>query len=90
MEFELSVSSEDLIKGEIYDIYDQEFNWHLLDAVEAEHFRKGESYNATARGVDGASYSVNIKIPSDGPWFLVVDLQGREKERSVILDLEIA
>lgn len=88
-EFDLNVGAGDLVVGEICDVYEQPFNWSLLDSAGIESFRRNESYAPVDYGTDEVSYHVEMKIPSNGFWSLIIDLSGREKERCILLDLEV-
>jgi hypothetical protein len=88
-EFDLNVGAGDLMVGEICDVYEQPFNWYLLDNAGVESFRRNESYAPVDYGTDEVSYKVEMKIPSNGFWSIVIDLSGREKERCILLDLEV-
>jgi len=83
----LDVRSGDKVHGYLEETDGYEFSWMLLDASNLAKFRQGRRPVVLAEGVNVPGDSLEVVIPHEGRWYLVLDVHGKQYTREVVTDL---
>jgi len=83
----LSVKKGDCLYGYFEETYGYDFNWFILDSNNLAKFSQGRGFTALEKGLDVLADSVEVEIPTDGPWYFVLDAYGKQHNRRIDVDL---
>jgi hypothetical protein len=74
----LSLKEGDCLYGYLEEAYGYDFNWFILNSKNLAKFNQGRSFTALEKGLDLLADSVEVEIPTDGPWYFVLDAYGKQ------------
>lgn len=83
MKLPLSVKRGDLIGGHLLERTNQCFNWRILDEHNYVRFLKGKKVNTQPGESEVPASKLNWRVPTEGPWFLIVSAPGKRIVREV-------
>ncbi len=87
VDIELDVHEGERIRGHLAELDGQDFDWHLVDERNLVKLRNGEDYTEVRGNERVSADRLTWKVPHDGPWFMVLDLYGRQNPRTVRVSL---
>lgn len=64
------------------------FSYYLVDRQNYTKFLNRRMFEALDAGHDEIAYDIDVRIPHDGPWFLILEAPRAKLERDVSVDLQ--
>ncbi len=83
----LDVKTGDQLRGYLEEIDGFDFSWFIANAANLAKFRQGRRPTVLAENLDVPADSISVTIPGDGPWYLVLDVYGKQYTREVVTEL---
>lgn len=85
----LKMKGGDTIDGYIAEVDGYDFNWCIVDEENLIQYLNGEKFYPLEDADDVPASKVSCKIPHDGPWYLLLDIYGKQITREVEVNLRI-
>ncbi|HZY70541.1 MAG TPA: hypothetical protein VFF67_06160 [Thermoplasmata archaeon] len=87
LELPLSVNPGERIRGRLFEVDGQDFDWYVVNEVNSTLLRDGDEFDFEI-GDDHVSASpVDWRVSKKGPWYLVLEIPYRQNPRSVRVEL---
>jgi len=67
-----------------------DFEFMIVDEDNWVSYQQGLTYDVEDEGDGESVYKITWKVPSDGPWFLILDAYGKQLVREVSVNLRLS
>jgi hypothetical protein len=86
----LNVSKGDTVRGLLEEISEQPFDYYIADDPNLVYFkqRNFRKFKPIDEDHNEPAYHVDVQIPSDGRWWLILDMYNFKFSRSIRVDFE--
>jgi len=85
----LNVEAGDRIDGYLEEIDGDYFDWYVVDEDNMIRCLNGDDFDHIDGDENVHASKVKCKIPHDGPWYLMLDLEMRRYDRKVEVNLRV-
>lgn len=85
----LDVRASDKVFGDVTEIESADFDCYIADSDEfVKYLNHERGFRPIFKGKSKGAHSVNVVIPFDGQWYLLLDAPGRKLTREVEANLK--
>lgn len=89
-EVSLDIKKGERMRGRIFSVDGQDFDWEIVDAIGSVSARDGDDYDYI-QGEEGvAATAIDTKKNDSDSWYLLLRLPRRQNERQIRVELERA
>ncbi len=86
-EIELDVRQGERIQGYVREVDGQDFDYYIVDERNLVAAQNGEEFNFVRSGESVAAERIRWKASRSGPWYLLLDLYGKQYDRTIRVNL---
>ncbi|MFI5417724.1 MAG: hypothetical protein ACHQ2Y_02335 [Candidatus Lutacidiplasmatales archaeon] len=87
-EIGLDVEKEEKVRGRLFEIDGQDFDWVIVDERNSVGVHQREDYRYEVGNDHVTADLVNWRVPRGGPWYLILEIPYRQNPRSVRVELK--
>lgn len=86
---QLNIREGDIVDGHVAEVGGYNFSWFILDEENMIHYLNDQGFAPMKGETDVPASKVQFTVPSDGPWYLLLDVSGKQIPREVEAHLRI-
>jgi hypothetical protein len=87
-EIPLNVEKGERVRGRLFELDGQDFDWFIVDQKNSILFRQREGYDYEDGGDHVSAASLEWRVRRTGPWFLELEIPYRQNTRSIRVELK--